>query len=104
MCAGMCACVYACVYVCVCKPMCCRSWLFVVDPSSGLYYRWLAVVSLAVLYNLVMIIARAVYWKLQENYAALWMALDYTADFIYVIDMAVRFCTGTNTKVSLYYI
>ena len=43
-----------------------RTW--VIDPSSTLYYRWLGVISAACLYNLIMIIARAVFWKLQEGH------------------------------------
>ena len=70
-----------------------KTW--VIDPSSTLYYRWLAVISAACLYNLIMIIARAVFWKLQEgNLLLTWLCLDYLCDVIYVLDIFVQFRTG----------
>ena len=46
-------------------------------------------------YNLVMIIGRAVFWELQNVIPALWYFLDYTCDLIYLLDMAVRANEGT---------
>ena len=67
-----------------------------IDPSSTAYYRWLGVISVAVLYNLSLVIARSVFWKLQEGYLALWFTLDYTADIVYLMDMFVQFRTGKS--------
>ncbi|KAL3879497.1 hypothetical protein ACJMK2_031793, partial [Sinanodonta woodiana] len=67
---------------------------FVMDPSNNLYYRWLMFVSMAVLYNVIFIIVRAVFWELQDNYTALWLTLDYLSDFIYILDMWVSTRTG----------
>ena len=65
-----------------------------IDPSSNTYYRWLGVISFAVLYNLTMIIARSVFWKLQEDYLYVWLAFDYLSDLIYIMDTFVQFRTG----------
>ena len=69
-----------------------------VDPSTTLYYRWLGVISCAVLYNLVMIVARSVFWKLQEDYLTLWLTLDYLCDAIYLLDFCVQFRTGRRIE------
>ena len=70
-----------------------RTW--VIDPSSTLYYRWLGVISAACLYNLIMIIARAVFWKLQEGHLlTTWLCFDYLCDVIYLLDIFVQFRTG----------
>jgi cyclic nucleotide gated channel alpha 3 len=67
----------------------------VVDPSSDGYYRWLAVISIAVLYNLLVVIARAVFWQLQDSGGlSVWFSLDYICDAIYLADMFVQFRTG----------
>lgn len=66
-----------------------------VDPSSDGYYRWLVVISIAVLYNLLVVIARAVFWQLQDAAGlSVWFSLDYICDVIYLADMFVQFRTG----------
>ncbi|XP_052282307.1 cyclic nucleotide-gated cation channel alpha-3-like [Dreissena polymorpha] len=67
---------------------------FVVDPTDTFYYRWLLFVSCAVMYNVLLIVARSVFWELQENYLALWLTLDYISDIIYLCDMFVSSRTG----------
>ncbi|XP_033743768.1 cyclic nucleotide-gated cation channel alpha-3-like [Pecten maximus] len=72
-----------------------RYWKgFVVDPSQRFYYRWLFVISLSVLYNVVFIIPRSVFWELQTSYLPLWLALDYLSDTLYIIDMGISSRTG----------
>lgn len=66
----------------------------VVDPSGNFYYRWLAVTSMAVIYNILLIVARSAFGELQRKYVALWITLDYLSDLVYVIDMGVRLKTG----------
>ncbi|XP_074650483.1 cyclic nucleotide-gated channel alpha-3-like [Tubulanus polymorphus] len=66
----------------------------VVDSSSQLYYNWLCVISIFVMYNLLMIIARAVFHELQTDYLSVWMSLDYISDFFYILDMIVSLRTG----------
>lgn len=66
----------------------------VVDPSKTFYYYWLSLVSLAVLYNLVMVIGRAIFWSLQNWNPSLWFSLDCLCDGIYVTDMLVHSMTG----------
>ncbi len=68
---------------------------YVVDPSGQLDYWWSGVVSIAVLYNLVVIVARAVLSELQtaENVVR-WATFDYISDLIYIADMAIKARTG----------
>ncbi|XP_076347870.1 cyclic nucleotide-gated channel alpha-3-like [Tachypleus tridentatus] len=67
---------------------------FVLDPACNLYYHWLAVITLAVLYNTIFIIGRSVFWKLQNLQPFLWYILDYVSDCIYVVDMVFQVRTG----------
>ncbi|KAJ1523465.1 hypothetical protein ONE63_001319 [Megalurothrips usitatus] len=61
------------------------------DPSQPLHYRWLVFVSLAVLYNLVFTIGRAVFWELNRAIPTkLWWTFDITSDLIYVLDTVVH--------------
>ncbi|XP_045458562.1 cyclic nucleotide-gated cation channel subunit A-like [Melitaea cinxia] len=58
------------------------------DPTSPSHYRWLAVVSFAVLFNLLLIIARAVFWQL--DHITSWFPFDYFCDAVYIIDTVIR--------------
>ncbi|XP_077575841.1 cyclic nucleotide gated channel subunit alpha 1a isoform X2 [Stigmatopora nigra] len=68
--------------------------LFVINPAGNIYYNWLFIITLPVMYNWTMIIARACFEELQHNYILYWVLLDYTSDIIYVADMIVRTRTG----------
>ncbi|XP_077462423.1 cyclic nucleotide gated channel subunit alpha 1a [Stigmatopora argus] len=68
--------------------------LFVINPAGNIYYNWLFIITLPVMYNWTMIIARACFEELQHNYILYWVLLDYTSDIIYVADMVVRTRTG----------
>ncbi|XP_067005088.2 cyclic nucleotide-gated cation channel subunit A [Anabrus simplex] len=61
-----------------------------IDPSLNFHYRWLLVVSVAVLYNLILVICRAVFWELNNATPDLWWTLDYTCDAIYLIDTIIH--------------
>ncbi|CAH1777821.1 unnamed protein product [Owenia fusiformis] len=69
-----------------------NSWMVVT--SQPFYYRWLTFISLAIMYNINLIIARSVFKELQVNYRILWLTLDYISDVIYIIDMVVQLRTG----------
>ena len=66
----------------------------VINPSGNVLYYWLVLVTLAVLYNIFLIIARETFERLQEDYLALWITLDYLCDVVYVGDMVIQFFTG----------
>ncbi|XP_076215194.1 cyclic nucleotide-gated channel alpha-3 isoform X1 [Aptenodytes patagonicus] len=68
--------------------------IFVIDPSSNIYYHWLAIIAIPVFYNWCMLVCRACFDELQFNHIKLWLFLDYGSDVIYVLDMFVRFRTG----------
>ncbi|CAL8378467.1 unnamed protein product, partial [Boreogadus saida] len=66
----------------------------VIDPAGNTYYHWLAIVTLPVMYNWTLIIARASFEELQTDYLMLWIFLDYSSDLIYIADMFFRTRTG----------
>ncbi|XP_025959023.1 cyclic nucleotide-gated cation channel alpha-3 isoform X2 [Dromaius novaehollandiae] len=68
--------------------------IFVIDPSSNMYYNWLTIIAAPVFYNWCMIVCRACFDELQSDHVRLWLVLDYCSDIIYVFDMFVRFRTG----------
>ncbi|XP_052561664.1 cyclic nucleotide-gated cation channel alpha-3 isoform X2 [Tympanuchus pallidicinctus] len=68
--------------------------VFVIDPSSNMYYNWLTIIAAPVFYNWCMLICRACFDELQVDHIKLWLFLDYCSDIIYVFDMFVRFRTG----------
>ncbi|CAD7076772.1 unnamed protein product [Hermetia illucens] len=65
-----------------------------VDPSLPSHYRWLAIVSLAVLYNIIFVVGRAVFWEINRKATPLWWFLDYLCDFIYLVDTLVHMHEG----------
>ncbi|KAK6317009.1 cyclic nucleotide gated channel subunit alpha 2b [Coregonus clupeaformis] len=66
----------------------------VVSPSDDMYYRWLFVIAIAVLYNWILIVARACFDKLQTSNYICWLVLDYLSDTVYILDTCVRLRTG----------
>uniref|UniRef100_A0A671PYZ3 Cyclic nucleotide-gated channel rod photoreceptor subunit alpha-like n=1 Tax=Sinocyclocheilus anshuiensis TaxID=1608454 RepID=A0A671PYZ3_9TELE len=66
----------------------------VVDPAGNMYYNWLFVITCPVMYNWILIIARACLEELQKDYLMLWFILDYLSDLMYVLDMVFRTRTG----------
>ncbi|KAI8038512.1 hypothetical protein M5D96_008412 [Drosophila gunungcola] len=65
-----------------------------VDPTLQSHYRWLAIVSLAVLYNIIFVMGRAVFWEINKSAPAVWYTLDYLCDFIYLLDTLVHMHEG----------
>ncbi|KAJ8407274.1 hypothetical protein AAFF_G00278480 [Aldrovandia affinis] len=68
--------------------------VWIMDPAADLYYRWLSVIAVPVMYNLMMLITRACFNELQNKFTTLWIVLDYTADGVYLLDTFVRARTG----------
>ncbi|XP_071054283.1 cyclic nucleotide-gated cation channel subunit A isoform X2 [Onthophagus taurus] len=68
----------------------CWGHKIVVNPSSPTHYKWLMVVSLAVLYNVIFVLGRAVFWELNNTSPPLWWTLDYLCDAIYILDTLIR--------------
>ncbi|XP_065533713.1 cyclic nucleotide-gated cation channel alpha-3 isoform X3 [Lathamus discolor] len=68
--------------------------IFVIDPSSNIYYNWLTIIAAPVFYNWCMLVCRACFDELQEDHIKLWLFLDYGSDIIYIFDTFVRFRTG----------
>ncbi|KAK3095924.1 hypothetical protein FSP39_020866 [Pinctada imbricata] len=70
------------------------NWTFVFDPSGRLAYWWSSIVSIAFLYNFWVIIYRFAFQEINPENLALWFTLDYTADFLYFLDVVFHFRTG----------
>ncbi|XP_029440029.1 cGMP-gated cation channel alpha-1 [Rhinatrema bivittatum] len=68
--------------------------IFVIDPAGNLYYNWLFCITVPVMYNWTMIIARACFDELQQDYIEMWFVFDYMSDIIYIADMFARTRTG----------
>ncbi|KAG8516476.1 cGMP-gated cation channel alpha-1 [Galemys pyrenaicus] len=68
--------------------------VLIIDPSGNTYYHWLFCITLPVMYNWTMIIARACFDELQSDYLEYWLFLDYISDLVYFLDMFVRTRTG----------
>lgn len=64
--------------------------------------QWLMVVSLAVLYNVVFVLGRAVFWELnnRSQITPMWWTLDYLCDVIYIVDALVHAHEGKNVLVT----
>nr|XP_054594727.1 cGMP-gated cation channel alpha-1 [Nothobranchius furzeri]XP_054594728.1 cGMP-gated cation channel alpha-1 [Nothobranchius furzeri] len=66
----------------------------VFDPAGNNYYHWLLIITIPVMYNWTLIIARACFEELQTDYLFLWFFLDFLSDTIYLLDMIFRTRTG----------
>ena len=60
------------------------------DLNNRSLLQWLMVVSLAVLYNVIFVLGRAVFWELNNSVPWLWWTLDYLCDTIYIADIFVH--------------
>ncbi|XP_074657358.1 uncharacterized protein LOC141910564 [Tubulanus polymorphus] len=69
-------------------------WTFVFDPSGRLAYWWSMVVSVAFLYNFWVMIYRFAFDEITSDNIVIWFTLDYTADLLYILDIAFHFRTG----------
>uniref|UniRef100_A0A8C0S2L5 Cyclic nucleotide-gated channel alpha-1 n=2 Tax=Canis lupus familiaris TaxID=9615 RepID=A0A8C0S2L5_CANLF len=68
--------------------------VMVIDPAGNMYYNWLFCITLPVMYNWTMVIARACFDELQSDYLEYWIIFDYLSDIVYLLDMFVRTRTG----------
>jgi len=78
------------------KVVCCgRTWFdLVVDTGQTYHYRWLLVITVTVLYNLLFVVGRATFWELEKVFPTGWMVLDYVSDFIYILDIFIKMHEG----------
>ncbi|CAF3548366.1 unnamed protein product [Rotaria sp. Silwood1] len=65
-----------------------KNWI--VDPSQSFYYYWSSIVSLAVLYNFIILIGRTAFLLLQERFLIIWLICDYLCDLCYIIDTFIQ--------------
>ena len=67
---------------------------FVISTDEPFLFYWLIVLNIFVLYNLWLAIARQAFEPLQRDYAHIWEIIDYLADSVYFLDIAIQFRTG----------
>ncbi|CAM2700574.1 unnamed protein product [Rotaria socialis] len=67
---------------------------FVISTDESFLFYWLIVLNIFVLYNLWFPIARQAFEPLQRDYSQIWEIIDYVADAIYFVDIAIQFRTG----------
>ncbi|KAL5253728.1 hypothetical protein ACHWQZ_G013486 [Mnemiopsis leidyi] len=67
---------------------------FVVDPAGDLYFFTQALVTVAMLYNIVSSILRLTFVEFEEEHKFVIFTLDSICDIIYLSDFAVKFRTG----------
>ncbi|XP_055352446.1 cyclic nucleotide-gated cation channel alpha-3-like [Paramacrobiotus metropolitanus] len=68
---------------------------WVVDPAGNRYYYWMGFLSLAVIYNWLMVVPRSVFRELDEgDFVPVFLVLDYVSDVIYIIDIFVQMFKG----------
>ena len=67
---------------------------FVVNPDGVFMFYWLAIVTVAVLYNLWTCIAREAFTEIVEGYEVVWFVMDGFCDFFYLVDICVQLRTG----------
>ena len=67
-----------------------------IDPFGQFYYSWLIFISITYFYNLIFLIARAAFWRLEESELNfIWYLFDYLlCDLSYIVDILIRFFTG----------
>ncbi|XP_023272207.1 LOW QUALITY PROTEIN: cyclic nucleotide-gated channel rod photoreceptor subunit alpha-like [Seriola lalandi dorsalis] len=66
----------------------------VIDPAGNTYYHWLFIITIPVMYNWTLIIARACFEELQTEYVHYWFIVDFVCDMVYIADMIFRTRTG----------
>ena len=60
-----------------------------------MYYYWLSIISLAVLYNFVIIPARVSFKELEDGeFFKAWFTIDIIADIMYILDFLASFRIG----------
>ena len=64
------------------------------DTGKDSHYYWLMIINFAVMYNLILVIGRSIFWELENKFPIGWIVLDYSCDFIYLVDMFVRMHEG----------
>ena len=67
---------------------------FVISTDESFLFYWLILLNIFVLYNLWFSIARQAFDPLQRDYAKIWEIMDYVADAMYLLDVAIQFRTG----------
>uniref|UniRef100_A0A8C1WEK7 Cyclic nucleotide gated channel subunit alpha 2b n=1 Tax=Cyprinus carpio TaxID=7962 RepID=A0A8C1WEK7_CYPCA len=67
---------------------------FIVSPSDDIYYYWLLFIAAAVLYNWVLLVARACFDQMQTENLIVWLVFDYLCDAVYILDSCMRLRTG----------
>ena len=66
----------------------------VFDPSGDVYLFWLSMVGLGIVYNWWTVIFRVAFFVQEQKYVVPFMAMDFSFDFIFFLDIIVQLRTG----------
>ena len=69
------------------------------DTGQNSHYRWLCVINCAVLYNLIFVVGRSVFWELENLFPVGWYVVDYVFDFVYLLDIFIRMHEGKLSRI-----
>ncbi|KAF5406255.1 hypothetical protein PHET_00191 [Paragonimus heterotremus] len=64
------------------------------SPSSRGIHLWCGIISLVVVYHMWVIVYRYSFAEICQHNLWIWFLLDYLADFLYLVDMAISVRTG----------
>ncbi|XP_014253581.2 uncharacterized protein LOC106668912 isoform X2 [Cimex lectularius] len=66
----------------------------VINPDGRFFYYWLLLITVCVLYNFWILIARHSFPELQDRHNRFWMTCDIFTDIVFILDIVVQFRTG----------
>ena len=68
----------------------------IINPNNKIFNWWLIIFTICYIYNLTFLIARSVFWQLQEiDQQYVWLILDYgISDLVYLTDVIIQFRTS----------
>ncbi|XP_071502067.1 cyclic nucleotide-gated channel alpha-3-like [Diadema antillarum] len=66
----------------------------IIEPDGDFIFYWLFVVTVAIVYNFWVLIAREAWPELQEKGRVAWFVFDYLCDFVYIVDIVVHWRTA----------
>lgn len=67
---------------------------FVINPDEDFMFSWLILLTICILYNLWIIIARQSFEELQIRMEKYWLTIDVISDLVYILDIVVQLRTG----------
>jgi len=73
-----------------------RKTELIINPNNKKFNYWLIIFTICYIYNLIFLVARSVFWELQEiDPKYIWFIFDYgISDLVYLADILIQFRTS----------